>query len=116
MTPERHRPSNGLLECYSLAVTTPGVGHMRRREFLGVLGGAAAWPLAARAQQPALPVIGFLHQGSPEPYTHLMTAFRHGLNETGYVEHRNVAIEYRWAQNQKDRLPGLAPELARLSC
>jgi putative tryptophan/tyrosine transport system substrate-binding protein len=86
---------------------------MRRREFIAGLAGAAAWPLAGRAQQRAMPVVGLLYGGSPEASANGVSRFRQGLSETGFVEGRNVAIEYRFAQNEFDRLPALAAELVR---
>jgi putative tryptophan/tyrosine transport system substrate-binding protein len=86
---------------------------MRRREFITLIGGAAAWPLAARAQQPNLPVVGFLSTRAPGADDRLLAAFREGLGELGYVEHRNVGIEYRWAEGQYGLLPALAADLVR---
>ena len=86
---------------------------IRRRAFITLLGGAAAWPLGARAQQPALPVIGFLHNGSPEVTPSLVAGFRQGLSETGFIDGRNVTIEFRWAHSDYSRLPELAADLVR---
>jgi ABC-type uncharacterized transport system substrate-binding protein len=87
---------------------------MRRRDFITLLGGAAAsWPLAARAQQPSMPVVGFVHTLSPENVPHFVAAFQQGLKEVGYVEGQNLAVEYRWAQGQYDRLSGLVDDLVR---
>jgi putative ABC transport system substrate-binding protein len=84
---------------------------MRRREFIAALGTAAAWPLGARAQQPAMPLVAFLNSGSPEGFAPMVPAFRQGLKGTGYVEGQNVAVEYRWAYGQYDRVPAMALEL-----
>ena len=90
----------------------PGA-NMRRRDFLGVLGGAATWPLAARAQQPAMPTIGFLGATNPETNADLWREFHQGLKETGYVEGDNVLITYRWAEDRLQQLPELAADLVR---
>src|SRR3954465_6776203 len=86
---------------------------MKRREFIALMGGAAAWPAGARAQQPAVPVVGFLRNTIAAPFAHLVAELGKGLNEEGFVEGRNVIIEQRWADNQQDRLPGLAADLVR---
>jgi putative ABC transport system substrate-binding protein len=84
---------------------------LRRREFIAMFGAATAWPVTGGAQQPRMPVVGFLNSGSPNSLAGFVAAFHSGLNEAGYVEHRNVGIDYRWAEGQYDRLPVLAADL-----
>src|SRR4029450_2977594 len=91
----------------------PHGGHMRRRESIPLLGGATAWPIAARAQQPVMPVIGFLSVGTFEKNRDYVAAFHRGLADGGFAEGRNVGIEYRWTEGQNDRLPALAADLVR---
>ena len=86
---------------------------MRRREFIALIGSVTAWPRTARAQQPAMPLVGFLNSGLAEGYAPMVAAFRRGLEETGYVEGRNVAIEYLWADGQYDRVQAMVAELVR---
>src|ERR1700692_3049022 len=88
----------------------PGRGHMKRRNFIGLAGGAAAWPLVARAQRPSMPVVGFLGATSPEGYATFVSGFQRGLKEAGFVDGDNVTTIYRWAEGQYDRLPGLGAD------
>jgi putative ABC transport system substrate-binding protein len=86
---------------------------MRRRAFLSVVAGTAVWPFAARAQQPTLPLIGFLHQGSADQNVERLAAFRKGLAQAGFTEGQNIAVEYRWADGQIEKLPALAADLVQ---
>src|SRR5262249_21765836 len=101
--------------CYtSSVILSLGVSPMRRRDFIALVGGSVSgWPIAARAQQPAMPVIGFLNSASAGPFKQFVDAFRRGLNESGFVEGQNVMIDYRWAEGQYGRLPELAADMVR---
>src|SRR5262245_61355902 len=105
-------PSSELVFAITMASLGASGAVMRRREFITLLGGSAvAWPIATRAQQPAMPVVGFIHTLSPENVPHFVPAFQQGLKEAGFIEGQNIAVEYRWARGQYNRLPELAADL-----
>jgi putative tryptophan/tyrosine transport system substrate-binding protein len=108
----RHRRRGRRVLCYGQRGLV-GPPHMRRRDFITIFGSAVAWPLAARAQQPDMPVVGFLSGGSPVGFAYLVHAFRQGLSETGYIDGQNVVLELRWAEGQYERLPALVADLVR---
>src|SRR5262249_31842260 len=114
----RRTPPTHANTCYTPSVILGlGVSPMRRREFIALLGsGVAAWPLAAGAAQGTVPVVGFLRNSSPDASTNLLAALRRGLNEPGYIEGQNLAIEYRWSDDRSDRLGALAADLVRRQC
>src|SRR5262245_35789148 len=115
--PQHSEPDRSSPIRYAVGFLAGGDGmqfdQLKRREFITLLGGASAWPLAVHAQQSAVPIIGFLHPTSLESFAENLRGFRQGLKETGYVEGENVAFEFRWAEGQLDRLPDLAADLVR---